>query len=112
MVNSSPHTVTISTIKLNYANISITIGPIILNFLVKNPIKLKRKKRKRKRKNNGRTNAVLAGLGTAIFSVLECNVLLHYFSSFWRLMRPERTMHSFLKNVKEHKERNILLQRT
>ena len=37
------------------------------------------------------------------------------FSSFWRLIRPkrtQRTQRSFAKNVKERKERNILLQRT
>ena len=30
---------------------------------------------------------------------------------FWRLMRPKRMQHSFAKNGKELKERNILLQR-
>ena len=35
-----------------------------------------------------------------------------FYSSFWRLMRPKRMCHSFLKNGKERKECNVLLQRT
>ena len=65
---------------------------------------------------------LLAGLGTTFFYILNasffCVLLKHatffyvLFSSFWRLMRPKRTMRSFLKNVKERRERNVLLQRT
>ena len=73
-----------------------------------------------------------AGLGTTFFSILNVSffsVLLKnatfffvLFSSFWRLMRPKRMLHSFPffskeqkrteKNAKERKERNVLLQRT
>ena len=80
-----------------------------------------------------------SGLGTTFFCVLNAsffcvllkNAMFFYvlFSSFWQLMRPKRTMHSFAffskeckkmqrmqhsfaKNIKEHIERNILLQRT
>ena len=56
-----------------------------------------------------RKEAVKAGLGTAFFSVLNTsffcvllnNATIFYilFSSFWQLMRPERTMRSFEKNI-------------
>ena len=53
--------------------------------------------------------SLLPGLGTTFFSVPFFSVL---FSSFWRLMRPKRTFRSFLKNGKERKECNVILQRT
>ena len=70
-----------------------------------------------------------AGLGTVFFSVRYVLFFSVLFSNFWRLMRPKRTFHSFpffskeqkrmqrmqrsfAKNGKEHKECNVLLQRT
>ena len=65
------------------------------------------------------TMGIFAGLSPAFFSVLNAPfffVLLKnatlfsvLFSSFWQLMRPKRTLRSFLKNVKERRERNVLL---
>ena len=48
------------------------------------------------------------------FPFFKRNVLFFsvLFLSFWRLMRPKRTFRSFLKNGKERKEHNVLLQRT
>ena len=67
-------------------------------------------------------SCLISGLGTAFFSVQNVpffSVLLKnatffpiLFSSFWQLMRPKRTFRSFLKNEKNRKERNVLLQRT
>ena len=63
-----------------------------------------------------------SGLGTEFFSVLNdpfFSVLLKnatFFSvnflSFWTLMKTKRMMRSFAKNVKEHRESFVLLQRT
>ena len=42
----------------------------------------------------------------------SCSFFSVLFLSFWRLMRPKRTLRSFLKNGKERKERFVLFKRT
>ena len=62
-----------------------------------------------------RQGLLQAGLGTAFFSVRYVPFFSVLFSSFWRLMRPKRTQRmqrTFAKNIKEGKERKVLLQRT
>ena len=71
---------------------------------------------------NATLNRVKAGLGTAFFYMQNasffCLLLKNatffyfFFSSFWQLMRPQKLLRSFLKNLKECKECNVLLQRT